>query len=97
MDKPMEGKMKRKHEIMLAKNELILDGTYRKAMSKKRWKQPNETLWMAVLVTGFFLLSGGQNLAIALISFAMMGTALYKLRGIDLEEECNSGIHFTDD
>ena len=88
---------KKKNEIMLAKNELILDGTYRKAMSKRRWKQPNETLWTAVLVTGFFLLSGGQNLAIALTSFAMMGTAVYKLKDIDLEEECNSGLHFTDD
>lgn len=88
---------KRKKEILLKEKELILDGTYRKAMSKKRWKQPNETLWMAVLVTGFFLLSGGQNLAIALISFTMMGTAIYKLRDIDLEEECNSGLHFIDD
>lgn len=77
------------------KNEIILDGTYRKAMSKKRWKQPNETLWMAVFVTGFFLMSGGQNLAILLISLAMQGVALYKLRGVDLEEECNSGLHFT--
>lgn len=88
---------KRKKEILLKEKELILDGTYRKAMSKKRWKQPNETLWMVVLVTGFFLLSGGQNLAIALISFAMMGTAIYKLKDIDLEEECNSGLHFIDD
>ena len=55
-------------------------------MSKKRWKQPNETLWTTVLMVGFFLMSGGQNLAILLISLAMEGLALYKLRGIDLEE-----------
>ena len=85
---------KRKNEIIPMKNEIILDGTYRKSMSKKRWKQPNELLWTAVLVTGFFLMSGGQNLAILLISLAMTGTAIYKLRGVDLEEECNSGIHF---
>ena len=55
-------------------------------MSKKRWKQPNETLWMVVLMTGLFLMCGGENLAILFISLAMQGTALYKLRGIDLEE-----------
>ena len=63
-------------------------------MSKKRWKQPNETLWMTVLISGFFLMSGGQNFAILLISLAIQGAALYKLRGIDLDEECNTGIHF---
>lgn len=88
---------KKKNEIMLAKNELVLDTTYKKQMSKKKWKQPNEFLWTTVLMVGFFLMSGGENLAILLISFAMMGTAVYKLRGVDLEEECNSGIHFTDD
>lgn len=66
-------------------------------MSKKRWKQPNETLWRFVLGGGFFLMSGGQNFAILLISAAIMLTALWKLRGVDLEEECNSGIHFIDD
>lgn len=63
-------------------------------MSKKRWKQPNETLWMTVFAIGFFLMSGGQNLAISLLSFALMGVALCKLREIDFEEEINSGIHF---
>ena len=77
-----------KYEIIPVKCELPmnLDGTYRKPMSKKRWKQPNETLWTTVLMVGFFLMSGGQNLAILLISLAMEGLALYKLRGIDLEE-----------
>lgn len=88
---------KKKHKIMLAKNELILDGTYRKVMSKKKWKQPNEFIWTTFLMVGFFLMSGGENLAILLISLAMCGTAIYKLRGVDLEEECSSGFHFTDD
>lgn len=39
-------------------------------------------------------MSGGQNFAILLISLAIQGAALYKLRGIDLDEECNTGIHF---
>lgn len=66
-------------------------------MSKKRWKQPNENLWRFALGGGFFLMSGGQNFAILLISVAIMLLALWKLRGVDLEEECNSGIHFIDD
>lgn len=78
-------------------NERILDGTYRKVMSKKKWKQPNEFLWTTVLMVGFFLMSGDENLAILLMSLAMCGTAIYKLRGMDLEKECNSGIHFIDD
>ena len=77
---------KKKHKIMLSEDERILDGTYRKAMSKKKWKQPNEFLWPTVLMVGFFLMSGGENLAILLISLAMCGTSIYKLRGVDLEE-----------
>lgn len=42
-------------------------------------------------------MSGGQNFAILLISAAIMLTALWKLKDVDLEEECNSGIHFIDD
>ena len=69
------------------KNEIILDGAYRKPMSKKRWKQPNEFLWTFVLGAGFFLMCGGQNLEILLISLAIQGIALCKLGGIvDLEE-----------
>ena len=56
-------------------------------MSKKKWKQANEFLWTLVLVTGFFLMSGGENKIILLISLAMEALALYKLGGIvDLEE-----------
>ena len=56
-------------------------------MSKKKWKQANEFFWTLVLVTGFFLMSGGENRIILLISLAMEALALYKLGGIvDLEE-----------
>ena len=56
-------------------------------MSKKKWKQANEFFWTLVLVTGFFLMSGGENRIILLISLAIEALALYKLGGIvDLEE-----------
>lgn len=63
-------------------------------MSKKRWKQQNEVLWNFVFMAGFFLMCGGQNFAILLTSLVIQGAALYKLGGIDLDEECNTGIHF---
>ncbi len=87
----------RKYEIVPVKNEIIpvhnqepqiLDGTYRKPVSKKRWKQPNETLWMTVFMLGFFLMSGGENFLILLISLAMTGTSIWKLRNIDLDDVC---------
>ena len=56
-------------------------------MSKKKWKHATEFLWTLVLVIGFFLMSGGENKMILLISLAMEALALYKLGGIvDLEE-----------
>ena len=84
---------KRKHEIMLTKNELILDGTYRKTMSKKRWKQPNEFLWTLTFMVGFFMLSA-DSFAISLSALAVMGISVFKLKDIDLSEECESGLHF---
>lgn len=57
-------------------------------MSKKRWDKPKETLWCTVLMVGLFLMSGGENLIIMLISLGMMGLALYKLKDVDLEDEC---------
>ena len=85
--------MKKKNEIMLPKHELILDGTDRKVMSKKRWKQPNETLWTTVMVVGFFMMSA-DSFAILLLALAMMTISVFKLKGIDLSEECESGLHF---
>lgn len=84
---------KKKNEIMLPKNELILDGTYRKVMSKKRWKQPNDFLWTLVFMVGFFMMSA-DSFAVLLLALGVMGISVFKLRGIDLEEECNSGLHF---
>lgn len=57
-------------------------------MSKKRWDKPNEILWSTVLMVGLFLMSGGENLIVLLISLGMMGLALYKLKDVDLEDEC---------
>lgn len=57
-------------------------------MSKKKWDKPNEILWSTVLMVGLFLMSGGENLIVLLISLGMMGLALYKLKDVDLEDEC---------
>lgn len=56
-------------------------------MSKKRWDKPNEALWMTVFVISFFLLSADSAIVL-LIALAMMGLAGYKLRDMDLEDEC---------
>ncbi len=56
-------------------------------MSKKRWDKPNEALWMIVFMISFFLLSA-DSVIVLLISLAMMGLAAYKLRDMDLEDEC---------
>lgn len=57
-------------------------------MSKKKWDKPNEILWSTVLMVGLFLMSGGENLIVLLISLGMMGLALYKLKDVNLEDEC---------
>lgn len=57
-------------------------------MSKKKWDKPNEILWSTVLMVGLFFMSGGENLIVLLISLGMMGLALYKLKDVDLEDEC---------
>ena len=84
---------KKKNEIMLPKNELILDGTYRKVMSKKRWKQPNEFIWTLVFMVGFFMMSA-DSFAVLLLALGVMAFSCFKLKDIDLSEECNSGIYF---
>lgn len=64
-------------------------------MSRKRWRQPNERLWTLVFMIGFFMMSA-DNFAILLVALAVMAISIYKLRGIDLSEECDTGIHFGD-
>ena len=84
---------KKKNEIMLPKNELILDGTYRKVMSKKRWKQPNEFLWTLVFMVGFFMMSA-DSFAVLLLALGVMAFSCFNLKDIDLSEECDTGFHF---
>ena len=84
---------KKKNEIMLPKNELILDGTYRKVMSKKRWKQPNDFLWTLVFMVGFFMMSA-DGFAVLLLALGVMAFSCFKLKDIDLSEECDTGFHF---
>ena len=84
---------KKKNEIMLPKNELILDGTYRKVMSKKRWKQPNELLWTLVFMVGFFMMSA-DSFAVLLLALGVMAFSCFKLKDIDLSEECDTSLHF---
>ena len=85
--------MKKKNGIMLPKNELILDGTYRKVMSKKRWKQPNEFLWTLVFMVGFFMMSA-DSFAVLLLALGVMAFSCFKLKDIDLSEECDTSLHF---
>ena len=84
---------KKKNEIMLPKNELILDGTYRKVMSKKRWKQPNEFIWTLVFMVGFFMMSA-DSFAVLLLALGVMAFSCFKLKDIDLSEECNTSFNF---
>ena len=85
--------MKKKNGIMLPKNELILDGTYRKTMSKKRWKQPNEFLWTLVFMVGFFMMSA-DSFAVLLLALGVMAFSCFKLKDIDLSEERDTSLHF---
>lgn len=57
-------------------------------MSKKKWDKPNEILWSTVLMVGLFGMSGGENPIVLLISLGLMGLAAYKLKDVDLEDEC---------
>ena len=62
-------------------------------MSKKKWKQPNEFLWTLVFMIALFAMCA-DSFAISLSALAMMGISCFKLKDIDLEEECNTGLHF---
>ena len=46
-----------------------------------------------VMVVGFFMMSA-DSFAILLLALAMMTISVFKLKGIDLSEECESGLHF---
>lgn len=83
----------KKNEIMLSRNELILDSTYRKPMSKKRWKQPNYFLWECVFMIAMYILRA-DSFAISLLALAVMAVSCFKLKDMDLSEECNTGLHF---
>ena len=64
-------------------------------MSKKRWKRPNEWLWTTVFMVGFFMMSA-DKVAVCLLAVGIMGLGAFKLKDIDLEEECINGLDFTD-
>jgi hypothetical protein len=64
-------------------------------MRKRRWKRPNEFLWSLVLVIGLFMFSA-DSFAVLLLALAMMIISCYKLKDMDLSEECNTGLSFTD-
>ena len=85
----------RKYEIIPVKCELPmnLDGTYRKPMSKKRWKQPNEFIWTLVFMVGFFMMSA-DSFAVLLLALGVMAFSCFKLKDIDLSEECNTSFNF---
>jgi hypothetical protein len=64
-------------------------------MRKRRWKRPNEFLWSLVLVIGLFMFSA-DSFAVLLLALAMMIISCYKLKDMDLSEECNTGLSFID-
>lgn len=64
-------------------------------MRKRRWKRPNEFLWSLVLVIGLFMFSA-DSFAVLLLALAMMIISCYKLKDMDLSEECNTSLSFTD-
>lgn len=65
-------------------------------MSKKRWDKPNELLWSTVLCVGLFMMCA-ESVPVILLALALMLISGFKLKDVDLEEECNEGFHFTDD
>lgn len=62
-------------------------------MKKKKWKQPNHFLWTCVFAIAMFMLCA-DSFVISLLALAIMVFCCFKLKDVDLEEECNSGIHF---
>ena len=62
-------------------------------MSKRRWKLPKYFLWECVFMIAMFSMS--DSFAISLLALAVMGLCCFKLKDMDLSEECNSGLHFT--
>lgn len=62
-------------------------------MSKKRWKQPNEFLWTLVFMVGFFMMSA-DSFAVLLLALGVMAFSCFKLKDIDLSEECDTSFHF---
>ena len=64
-------------------------------MSKKRWKKPNEILWSILFMVGFFMMSA-DRFAVLLLALGIMLLSAFKLKDMDLSEECNSGISFDD-
>lgn len=63
-------------------------------MSKKRWKQPSHLLWTCVFMIAMFAMYA-DNFAISLVALAVMVFSCFKLKDINLEEECSTGLHFT--
>lgn len=62
-------------------------------MSKKKWKQQKEFLWTLVFMVGFFMMSA-DSFAVLLLALGVMLFSCFKLKDVDLSEECNSGLHF---
>lgn len=62
-------------------------------MSKKKWKQQKEFLWILVFMVGFFMMSA-DSFAISLSALVVMVFSCFKLKDMDLSEECNTGLHF---
>ena len=62
-------------------------------MSKKRLKQPNECLWTLVFMVGFFMMSA-DSFAVLLLALGVMAFSCFKLKDIDLSEECDTSLHF---
>ena len=62
-------------------------------MSKKRWKQLNEFLWTLVFMVGFFMMSA-DSFAVLLLALGVMAFCCFKLKDIDLSEECNTRFNF---
>lgn len=62
-------------------------------MSKKKWKQPNEFLWTLVFIIALFAMCA-NSFAISLSALVVMVFSCFKLKDMDLSEECDIGLHF---